>query len=177
MITMGPESSDDAGPKLSWSPDGRQIAFDREAKRVSDGKVVPSLRGIYVLNIADGTVSKLADGMSPSWSSSGEWIAFYSYSPDRDDVKRGWYATNANRVNVVRPDGKDQKVLLTFHRDDSLRVAPVWSPDSKTILVNKFRNEDKATMDIYLLDVATLKLTKKFKNAPPVYAWVAAKGG
>jgi hypothetical protein len=174
-VTAEPKSSDNAGPDLSWSPDGRQIAFDRETERSADGKAIPSLRAIYVLNIGTGTVSKLADGMSPSWSPSGEWIAFYNYSPGRDDVKGGRYATNANRVSVVRPDGTDQKVLLTLHRDDSLKVAPVWSPDAKAVLLNKVRDEDKSTMDIYLLALATQKLTKKFEDAPPVYAWVAAK--
>ncbi len=174
-ITAGPESSDNAGPDLGWSPDGREIVFDSEVARSADGKVVPPLRAIYVLNVADGTVSKIADGMSPSWSPSGEWIAFYDYSPGRDDVKKGWYATNANRVSMVRPDGTDQKVLLTLHRDDSLKVAPIWSPDVKTVLLNKVRDEDKSTMDIYQLDLTTRKLTKKFENVPPVYAWVVAK--
>jgi Tol biopolymer transport system component len=54
-------------------------------------------------------------------------------------------------------------------------VAPVWSPDSRTLLINKWHDEDKATMDIYLLDLATLKMSKKFGNTPPVFAWVAAK--
>jgi Tol biopolymer transport system component len=174
-VKAGPQSSDNIGPDLSWSPDGQRIAFDREVERSANGKSIPSLRAIYVLNVTAGTVSKIADGMSPSWSPSGEWIAYHSYSPGRDDKKRGWYATNADRASVVRPDGTDQRVLLRFHRDDSLRVAPVWSPDSKTLLLNKFRDEDKGTMDIYLLDIATLKPVKKFENAPPVYAWIAAK--
>jgi hypothetical protein len=30
-------------------------------------------------------------------------------------------------------------------------------------------------MDLYLLDIATQKLTKKFANVPPVYAWAVEK--
>jgi hypothetical protein len=30
-------------------------------------------------------------------------------------------------------------------------------------------------MDIYMLDLATLKLTAKFRKTPPVYGWVTVK--
>lgn len=174
MVSIGPESTKNAS-HTTWSPDGRRVAFDTELARSADGKAIPPLRAIYVLDVENGTASKLADGTSPSWSPSGEWIAFYDYSPGRDDVKKGWYAANANRVSIVRPDGKDYKTLVTFHGDESLNVQSVWSPDSKSILLNRARDGEKATMDIYLLDIATLKLTRKFKNTPPVYAWVEAK--
>jgi Tol biopolymer transport system component len=144
-------------------------------ERSINGRAIPPRRAIYVLNLEDGTISKIADGMSPVWSPSGEWIAFYDYSPHRDDVKRGWYAVNANRVSLMHPDGSNSKVLATFHNDEDLHAPSVWSPDSKTILVNKFYDEDKAIMDIYMLDIATLKLTKKFKATSPIFAWVNEK--
>jgi hypothetical protein len=173
-VSPGPESTKNAG-QITWSPDGRRIAFDKEDARSVEGKVIPSLRAIYILDVESGTVSKIAEGMSPSWSPSGEWIAFYDYQPGRDDAKKGWYATNANRVSIVHPDGKDYKTLVIFHSDESLKVPPVWSPDSESILLNRFRDEDKATMDIYLLDLDTIKLARKFENMPPVFAWAAAK--
>lgn len=171
-ISAGPKLSENAGPHLSWSPDGQRIVFDMYADRSIDGRAIPPRRAIYVLNLEDGTISRIADGMSPAWSPSGEWIAFNDYSPGRDDAKRGWYAVNANRVSLMHPDGSHSKVLATFRNDEDLHVPSVWSPDSKTILVNKFHDEDKATMDVYMLDIATLKLTKEFKASAPVFAWV-----
>jgi Tol biopolymer transport system component len=76
---------------------------------------------------------------------------------------------------VIHHDGTGHKVLVTFKHDVWLSVPPVWSPDSQAILINKSHDADKGTMDIYLLDLATLKLKKEFGNAPPVYGWVTAK--
>ena len=175
-VSIGPESMKNNG-HITWSPDGRRIAFDRdtEIESSADGKPISPSTAIFVFDVETGTVSKIADGMSPSWSPSGEWIAFYDYQPDRDNVKKGWYPANDNHVSVIHPDGTGHNVLVTFKPDESLSVPPVWSPNSQSILVNKSHDPDKGTMDIYLLDIATLKLTKKSGNVPPVYAWAAAK--
>jgi len=173
--TAGPILEQDAGTAISWSPDGHRIAFDMEVPRARKKVPIPPLHAICVLDVQKGTVSKLADGTLPSWSPSGDWIAFYNYSQGRDDPKRGWFATNANRVSVMHPDGTGSMVLAKLPFDEDLRVPSVWSPDSKTILINKLQDKVNDTMDIYQLTLASRKLKRKFKNAAPVYAWVAAK--
>ncbi len=162
-VIVGPEMPERAGSGISWSPDGHRIAFDKE-----EGKAIRLLRAIYVLDVETGKVSKIADGMSPSWSPSGEWIAFV-------DVSNQAHSQNEYRISLMRPDGTGSRVLTTFHSDVVPNLKPVWSPDSKTLLINESRNPDKDTWNIYLLDLITLKLTKKFENTPPIYAWVTAK--
>lgn len=174
-MTAGPKLEQDVGASISWSPDGLRIAFDMEVPRMLNKALIPPLHAICVLDVQNGTVSKLADGTLPSWSPSGDWIAFNDYSEGRDDPKQGWFATNANRVSVMHSDGTNPRVLITFSSDEDLRVPAVWSPDSKTFLINRLQDNINNTMDIYQFTLASGKLKRMFKDAPPIYAWVAAK--
>jgi len=173
-VTFGPELWEYDGTKMSWSPDARRIAFVMDVNRTPD-KGIPTLRpAIHVLDVETGKVVRVTDGRAPAWSPSGEWIAYLDSSPD-EDPRPGSSAPIAHLVKLVHPDGTEARVLLNLRRDEMLKVAPVWSPDSKTILLNRFRDELKATMDIYTLDLGTLRLTRKFKDSPPVYAWIEAQ--
>jgi len=175
-MTAGPKLEQDPSNVISWSPDGRRIAFDMEVPRMNKKRVpLPPLRAIYVLDVQTGGVTRLADGAMPSWSPAGDWIAFYTYSPGRDDRRRGWFATNADRVSIMHPDGSDPRIIAKLSKDEDLRVPSIWSPDSKSILINRLHDNITDTMDIYQLTLGSRKLKRKFKDTAPIYAWVAAK--
>ena len=71
--------------------------------------------------------------------------------------------------------GTQSRFVMAFHSDVGPNLQPVWSPDSKTLLVNTSRDPDSDTFDIHMVDLATGKATKKFKNGGPVYAWANAE--
>jgi Tol biopolymer transport system component len=53
----------------------------------------------------------------------------------------------------------------------SVFFRPVWSPDSTQLLVNKLRNLDRLSVDVYQFDLSTGKSTRKLKDGVPVLAW------
>jgi Tol biopolymer transport system component len=155
---------------LSWSPDGRRIAYDVLPKEfLPRGDAYPL--EIEILDLDTGKTTKIADGHRPAWSPSGEWIAYFG-------VARGkWVAPPPprNQLLLVRPDGTGSKVVVTLRGERAFSGAPLWSPDSKTILLNEVRDELKGTKDIHLLELATLKMTRRFKDVPPIFGWAEAK--
>ncbi|MCL5286507.1 MAG: hypothetical protein M1453_00725 [Acidobacteria bacterium] len=163
------------GVSLSWSPDGRRIAYDMVPKMHPDG-AKEYLPEIGVLELETGKTTKLADGFRPAWSPSGEWIAHFDLTPDRRNLREwGYTPAGPNRLVLVHPDGTGSKLLLTLSSNRAFTASPVWSPDSKMILLNEIRDELKGTKDIHLLDLSTLKMTRIFKGTPPVFGWAEAK--
>jgi len=161
------------GSIVSWSPDGRRIVLDGVWEPTVDEntfrQVDPS---IYVFDVSTGMVARIAEGMAPSSSPSGEWIAYIADAPDSQFTLRA----PRFRVRLVRPDGTDARDIMDFGSWVLPNLAPVWSPDSKTLLVNVSNNPDEGTVDIYQVDVETRKRTRKVKGTRHlVFGWVAAK--
>jgi hypothetical protein len=168
-IWVGPEMTKDAA-FLSWAPDGRRIVFSKELQAEPDGSPSSLLPGIYVLNIEDGKVSRIAAGTAPSWSPSGEWIAFSDYSV----FQHGKYADTAFRLSMIHPDGTGSVALLQRGKD--LMLPPIWSPDSKGLLIQQPQEDEvNPRVNIYMLDVAKPNLTAKFRNTPEIYGWATVK--
>jgi Tol biopolymer transport system component len=141
-------------PVMSWSPDGKRLAY-------GDGR-------IEVWDTDSNRHWQIAEGGMPAWSPDGEWIAYLNTDPG---------VVGADECLEVHPDGSGTRSLARLHGHHLFLEGLAWSPDSKTLLLNEVANFEAWTMNIELLDVATLKLTKKVKNKMPVFGWAEAKSG
>lgn len=158
--SLGPE----AGPapvNMSWSPDGKRLVYCHH-------------REIVIWDMDTKEHRKIADGQMPAWSPNGEWIAYLNPLPPQYRI--GW-----QECMVVHPDGTGGKTLVKLPRgwfifgSRLFLQAPVWSPDSNTLLLNEMADGEKWTMNIDLLDLASLKLRRALKNTMPVFGWAEAK--
>jgi TolB protein len=139
----------------AWSPDGTRLAFASGRSGSSD---------IYVMS-SDGTgTTRLTSGEKndthPTWSSSGEIVAFardgdiYVVNMDGSGLRRisdvtaeesdpawspdgGWIAyvrrtpgTPVRNLWVMRPDGSERRALT---RQNGRSFTPAWSPDSDRV--------------------------------------------
>jgi Tol biopolymer transport system component len=167
--------------EISWSPDSRRIAFDMGSPRDRGVDFYRSeIRTINMIDVESGKISSIGVGGTPSWSPSGEWIAYVGYVPTNRADAQQWsfyngryYANDDFELRLTNTAGTHSRRLMRLHSGPNFK--PVWSPDSQTILFNEMRDPDRGMIDIYMLDVVTGKRTKKFKNVGPVFAWVAAK--
>jgi hypothetical protein len=169
-VVVGPETT--RGSFLTWSPDSRRLAFNKELGQDADGESVSLLPEIDILNVETGTISKLADGLAPSWSPSGQWIAFSDYTA----FQHGKYADATFRVSLIHPDGTDSHVVAPLKPGHDLYLPAIWSPDSKEFLLQRPQEDEVSPkVDIDVLNIATLNRTTRFKRTPAVYGWVTAR--
>ena len=137
---------------LGWSPDGNSLVAELQRNEKNSS--------IAVINLNTGKVQIVADGNDPAWSPSGEWIAYYDPS--------------GKKCMLVHPDGTNTRVAKDFGRtvfgDRAFSYAVVWSPDSKSLLLNEVKGEEVAD-DVQLLNLQSGAMIRKSKNGAPVFGW------
>ncbi|MFK0221181.1 protein kinase [Streptomyces vinaceus] len=104
-----------AGGRVSWSPDGSQLAV----LRMKDG-----VQQLFVVSVADGAARQLTSGGSPvedpAWSPDGKSIAVcLQTSPENWQI---------HVVDPAAPSPVPQQVTRLPHA----ALDPVWSPDGTT---------------------------------------------
>ena len=122
-----------AQQQLAGSPDGKRIAV-----------VKPDNNGvlqIFSRSLEYGTDTQLTtfsrDSYDPTWSPTGEWIAFVGTNTGNDEIYR------------VSPDGKtvQQLTFNSFEWDKH----PTWSPDGSRILF--YSNRDTGRRQLWIMNV------------------------
>jgi Tol biopolymer transport system component len=107
---------------LTWSPDGRKIAFEDW----NGGFGAKS--DIYVVNVdGSGLHLLVANAVEPAWSPDGRQIAFA-----RNGDLSAFPRTKRNEIDVINVDGSNERTLV---RADWL-YDPAWSPDGLKIAVD-----------------------------------------
>jgi Tol biopolymer transport system component len=119
---------------LTWSPDGRRIAF-----AYCDRGDVQSCE-IYILNVGEIQPSRLTDNTvfdgDPNWSPDGSRIIFISYRDSYYEI----YSMDADGGHVFR---------LT--KDRTGDFAPAWSPDGNRIAYTSCDILSSGSCEIYVM--------------------------
>lgn len=129
--------------RLSWSPDGKYLAFDFNYD-------------IYVIGVDGKELRNLTGGrqgncFTPAWSPDGEWIAYHSSQMGR---KHGSGQDWGYDIFAIHPDGSGTKNLtadLSARYVHQVSWTPSWSPDGNWIAFSFEEGEGGTEKAIYIM--------------------------
>lgn len=137
--------------RLSWSPDGRYVAGQV-------GAWASPTKHVVVIEMASGVGRVIAEGIDPSWSPSGDWIAYVDGEMEK--------------CILIHPDGTGAKTVLDISRTPRvLYHGAVWSPDGSKLLLNEAYGPLESKVDVKMLDLVNGKVTTRSRNSVTVFGW------
>ncbi len=113
-----PTYTDNHAQAPDWSPDGRQIVYNRAFYMT--GQPLDSA-GIHVLDLSTGQDRPLSSngqvvgGTSARWSRDGSWIAFIDFSTPQ-------------AIRIIQPDGSGLRTLVTASSGSDFRALTWFRP-------------------------------------------------
>jgi len=130
-------------PSLSWSPDGKKIAFDGPGKPVENPHWFES--HIHVIDIASGDTSRLTEGRgtfgSPQFSPDGKQIVYSGY-PDHNT------SYPVPKLYVTGATGKNSRVLVENLPDGPSSI--MWGGSGGDIY---FTMNEKGARNIHAVNI------------------------
>lgn len=151
----------------SWSADGSRLAVSAYAAGTVPLRTTGS---IFVTDTTGAMWSRIATGFGPSWSPTGEWIAFLVANEAPNSEGASVLRTS---IWAVHPDGADPWLMFTTPDTTSFgsereRVMNggaagrlVWSPDGRGLAFSRLIN---GRLSIWIIDVGSLSLSRLAGN-------------
>ena len=147
---------------LSWSPDGKRIAFSTlQILRDSEGSAYFS-GGVVVMDSDGSNPTLVREGASePSWSPDGSQIAFVWNTFDDSAWRKG--------SGIMGPDGTLIKALEGDGLTGMSAYLPSWSPDGMRLAFGANGSPGGGDLGIYAINVRdgqTLRLSDGSDHDP-----------
>jgi Tol biopolymer transport system component len=130
---------------LTWSPDGKEIAFSALAGGFTD---------LYVFNLATRTLRQLTDDapadLQPAWSHDGRTIAFTTerYSSNLETLRFG-------RPQLALLDVATQTIRQVDVGESRGQLSPQWSPDDRALY---FVNDADGVSNVFRVALASAEV-------------------